>query len=197
MERGDEKWITDPAQTESKNPINRSTNSEFLVESFLIYKILAKPISLRSEPIILLCQTMYWLLSWIHVCVVMTGHAHILLTPLEMPNLGYHSITTILHSIKSYSSLEANRLMNRQGVFWQREYFDRIIRSESDLFEKWNYFRTNPVRNGLVEVVEEYPFLYEGNWRDWRTGWKPMLPWLMLPYWLFIRGMCIATALVP
>jgi len=96
----------------------------------------------------------------------MPDHVHILLTPLEIPNLGYHSITAILHSIKSYSSIEANRLMNRQGVFWQREYFDRIIRSESDLFEKWNYFRTNPVRNGLVEVVEEYPFLYEENRRD-------------------------------
>ena len=60
--------------------------------------------------------------------------------------------------------------MNRKGIFWQREYFDRIIRSESDLFEKWNYIRTNPVRKGLVEVVEEYPFLYEENRRDWRTG---------------------------
>ncbi len=56
--------------------------------------------------------------------------------------------------------------MNRQGVFWQREYFNRLIRSESDLFEKWKYFRTNPVKKGLVEVVEEYPFLYEENRRD-------------------------------
>ena len=84
----------------------------------------------------------------IHVCVVMPDHVHILLTPLEIPNLGYHSITTIIHSIKSYSSIEANRLINRQEVFWQREYFDRIIRSESDSDE--------PIQLG----------------RDWLKSWK-------------------------
>ena len=37
--------------------------------------ILANPISWRSEPLILLCRTKYWLLSWIHVCIGMRKSA--------------------------------------------------------------------------------------------------------------------------
>ena len=178
MERGDEKM-------NSRSSTDRVKESYKLVNQFRMSRRnlphMQDPgqtyfISFRIHDIIMpnevLAVVMNSCLYWnekkckIHVCVVMPDHVHILLTPLEIPNLGYHSITAILHSIKSYSSIEANRLMNRQGVFWQQEYFDRIIRSESDLFEKRNYIRTNPVKNGLVEVVEEYPFLYEENRRD-------------------------------
>lgn len=112
----------------------------------------------------------------IHACVVMPDHVHILMTPLEIPNRGYYSISAIIHSIKSYSAKVANRMMNGHGVFWQREYFDHMVRSESDLLEKWNYIRTNPVKNGLVEIVEEYQFLYEENRSGWNTGQRPMFP---------------------
>jgi len=54
--------------------------------------------------------------------------------------------------------------MNRQGVFWQRVYFDRIIRSESDLFEKWNCIRTNPVRKGLAHRLEADAPLFDAPW---------------------------------
>jgi putative DNA methylase len=62
----------------------------------------------------------YRLIAW----VVMPNHVHLLLRPLENEHL-----SEILHSIKSYSAQESNKLLSRKGQFWQRESFDRYIRN--------------------------------------------------------------------
>jgi primosomal protein N' (replication factor Y) len=43
---------------------------------------------------------------------------------------------------------------------WIDESFDRMIRSESDLHEKWNYIWNNPRKLGLVGPMEEYPYIW-------------------------------------
>lgn len=62
---------------------------------------------------------MYILLAW----VIMPNHVHLLLRPLAGKPLD-----KIIHSLKSFTAHEANKMMNRQGKFWMREYFDRYIR---------------------------------------------------------------------
>jgi putative transposase len=49
---------------------------------------------------------------------------------------------------------------------WQREYFDRILRSAEDIRTKAEYICENPVRAGLVERVDDYPWI----WREWVEG---------------------------
>ena len=41
---------------------------------------------------------------------------------------------------------------------WQRGFFDHVIRNGESHSEKWNYVRENPVRAGLVESADEWPF---------------------------------------
>ena len=41
-----------------------------------------------------------------------------------------------MHSLKSYTANECNKVLNRSGTFWQREYFDRIVRNRNDLTKK-------------------------------------------------------------
>ncbi|MBN2380988.1 hypothetical protein JXM67_14415 [candidate division WOR-3 bacterium] len=41
---------------------------------------------------------------------------------------------------------------------WQRGYYDHILRKEEDLEIVANYIWGNPVRKGLAETIEEYPF---------------------------------------
>src|SRR2546421_10326432 len=41
---------------------------------------------------------------------------------------------------------------------WQPGFFDHILRSDESYSEKWNYVRDNPVRAGLVESAEEWPY---------------------------------------
>jgi putative transposase len=43
---------------------------------------------------------------------------------------------------------------------WQRGSFDRLLRSDDSLHEKWLYLEENPVRAGLVRRWEDWPFRY-------------------------------------
>src|SRR5580765_45318 len=41
---------------------------------------------------------------------------------------------------------------------WQPGFFDHILRSDESYAEKWNYVRANPVRAGLVETADDWPY---------------------------------------
>lgn len=84
--------------------------------------------------------TRYRLLAW----CVMPNHVHVVFSP-----LGGNHLDGILHSWKSFSALRANRLLGIRGAFWQREYFDHLIRSEESLLKIIDYVKGNPRRAGL------------------------------------------------
>jgi len=50
--------------------------------------------------------------------------------------------------------------MRSTGAVWQDESFDRIIRAGEDIDEKCAYVVENPVRKGLVERAEDYPWIW-------------------------------------
>jgi putative transposase len=41
---------------------------------------------------------------------------------------------------------------------WQPGFLDHILRSDESYAEKWNYVRDNPVRAGLVESADDWPY---------------------------------------
>jgi REP element-mobilizing transposase RayT len=41
---------------------------------------------------------------------------------------------------------------------WQQGFFDHLIRHGESYAEKWEYVRQNPVRAGLVQHVDEWPW---------------------------------------
>ena len=41
---------------------------------------------------------------------------------------------------------------------WQRGFFDHVLRSDESYAQKWNYVRENPVRAGLVDNADDWPF---------------------------------------
>jgi REP element-mobilizing transposase RayT len=93
----------------------------------------------------------YDLFAW----AVMPNHIHVLFRPL-VP----HSLSKILHSWKSYTGTQANKILERRRTFWEREYFDHLVRSGEDLVRFARYFRENPRKSGLpgwpwVWVCEE------------------------------------------
>ena len=45
-----------------------------------------------------------------------------------------------------------------RGRLWQPGYFDRILRDEDDAYAVIKYIRDNPVRAGLVQAADDYPF---------------------------------------
>jgi primosomal protein N' (replication factor Y) len=113
-----------------------------------------------------------------YAACVMPDHVHLLIQPLpvqEAGKEGVHSLSEILHSIKSFSAHEVNQAMKRTGPVWQQESFDRMIRSESDLHEKWNYIWNNPRKLGLVGPLEEYPYTWTPAGVAGGTGLRPVV----------------------
>ena len=91
----------------------------------------------------------YNLLSW----VVMPNHSHSLLTRFEDWEL-----EQLMHSHKSYTAHEANKLLKRSGQFWMEEYFDRYIRNAEHFRNVVSYIENNPVKAGLCAKPSDWPF---------------------------------------
>jgi REP element-mobilizing transposase RayT len=85
---------------------------------------------------------------------IMPTHVHVLVSPLPPTTL-----SQMLHSWKSYSASRANKALGRKGRFWQREYFERIVRSLKQLKNYQNYILSNPGRAGL----ENWPWAGPGD----------------------------------
>ena len=67
----------------------------------------------------------------------------------------------ILHSWKSFTANQANKLLGRSGEFWQREYFDRYIRNAEHYVQAVGYIEENPVKAGLAKVKMDWPWSSE------------------------------------
>ena len=66
------------------------------------------------------------------------------------------TLEKVLHSWKSFTARQANRLLGRSGAFWAREYHDRSILDEDTYVRMVRYTLENPENAGL---------------RDWSLVW--------------------------
>ncbi len=107
----------------------------------------------------------YRLLAW----VVMPNHLHVLIETLPGP-----TITQVVYSWKSFTAREVNKLFGLTGQFWQRDYFDRVIRDERHLVNALEYIHNNPVKAGLVLLAEDWPYSSASRWK--RAGETPAVP---------------------
>ncbi len=91
----------------------------------------------------------YHLVAW----CIMPNHVHVLIQQIEG-----HSLPKVIHSWKSYTAHEANKLLKRSGDFWMPDYFDRFIRDEKHFMTVVEYIHQNPVKAGLVSAPQEWPW---------------------------------------
>jgi REP element-mobilizing transposase RayT len=82
----------------------------------------------------------YRLLAW----CVMPNHVHVVCRLLPGQEL-----SKVVHGWKSFTAKKANEILGRSGAFWQREYYDRLIRDGDELGRAIRYVVTNPERAGL------------------------------------------------
>jgi putative transposase len=88
--------------------------------------------------------------------VLMPDHLHLFvgLRP-EGPGL-----STWMKSLKNTLSKRL-RLDQISSPHWQKGFFDHLLRSTESYAGKWDYVRMNPVRAGLVERSDAWPFAGE------------------------------------
>ena len=101
----------------------------------------------------------------LYVGCVMPDHVHLLFEPQvkgadATGSPSFYSLSDILHGIKSVSAHRINKLREREGSVWDKESFDRLIRSESDLQEKFSYICRNPWEAKVVGADQDYPWLW-------------------------------------
>ena len=92
--------------------------------------------------------------AWIGRYVLMPDHLHLFLNVEEI------SLSKWVKSLKNALS-KTLRKLGHEAPHWQKGFFDHLLRSGESYSQKWDYVRVNPVRAGLVESAEDWPFAGE------------------------------------
>ena len=98
----------------------------------------------------------YKLIDW----CVMPNHVHVLFRMMDDTPLG-----SIIKRWKASAAVQINRLIGKSGSLWMADYHDRFIRDLDHFHNARAYLRNNPVKAGLCEKPEDWPFSFAGiNW---------------------------------
>lgn len=97
--------------------------------------------------------------------VVMPDHVHILFV-LD----SRRSLSATIGALKTFTAFRINRLTGRTGTFWNPGFHDHLIRCETDFARHFDYILENPVRAGLVQNINDYPFCRWGLGESHKPG---------------------------
>lgn len=96
--------------------------------------------SVMAETLVLFDEERCRLFAW----CIMPNHVHAVVRVYPTGRL-----SGILHSWKSFTAKAANRILGKSGEFWQREYFDHLLRDEAEFHRAVNYVMENPEKANL------------------------------------------------
>lgn len=91
---------------------------------------------------------------------IMPNHVHLVFRHLIQNGEQENPITDIMRDFKRYTGRKCNKLLNRTGAFWQSESYDHVIRNPEELENTIRYTLYNPVKAGLVERWQDWPYSY-------------------------------------
>jgi len=95
-----------------------------------------------ADTLLLFDEKRYRLFAW----CVMPNHVHVVVRVFPT-----HQLAEVLHSWKSYTAKEGNRILRAHGAFWQREYYDHLLRDETEFERAVKYVVENPLKAGLKD----------------------------------------------
>ncbi len=90
--------------------------------------------------------------------VVMPDHLHWLFSL-----IGTRTLSECVKNVKCFSARLINEIHGFKGRVWQTGFHDRAIRCEEDLVGVARYIVANPLREGIVRSVRDYP-LWDAKW---------------------------------
>lgn len=93
----------------------------------------------------------------LHAFCIMPNHVHVLLTIMR-EDIPFYKV---LQRMKTYTAVRANRILNRVGKsFWQPESYDHLVRHKDSFERIIRYILQNPVKAGLVDNWEDWPYSF-------------------------------------
>ena len=106
--------------------------------------------------------------------VFLPDHFHLLIRP-----TGESNFSDIMQSLKRNFTINYKKLIGIDGhmKFWQKGFWDHVIRNEDDLQRHLDYIHYNPVRHQLAHQPEAWPHSSYANWQQAnaypvRWGWS-------------------------
>lgn len=87
----------------------------------------------------------------LHEFVVMPDHFHLLITPTV-------TLERAMQLIKGGFSFQVKKKLGLGCEIWQTSFYDRRVRDSAEYEHFREYIHQNPVRRGLVEKPEDWPF---------------------------------------
>lgn len=108
--------------------------------------------------------------------VFLPEHFHLLIRP-----TGASNFSQIMQSLKRNFTLDYKKLIGVSGhmKFWQKGFWDHLIRDEFDLQRHLDYIHYNPVRHGLVNKPELWSHSSFQHWQQrgaYPIGWGCSFP---------------------
>ena len=94
--------------------------------------------------------------------VFLPDHFHLLVRP-----SGDSNFSQIMHSLKpAFTKAYKQRIgLNGSMKFWQKRFWDHIIRDEADLERHLDHIHYNPVKHGLIARPEDW---MPSSFVEWR-----------------------------
>lgn len=93
-----------------------------------------------------------WNVTILAYCL-MSNHVHLLVRPKDEA-----SLSKMMQGLTLCYTQYINRTRNRTGRLWESRYHSSIIDKETYLWAVARYIEQNPVRAGMAEHAEEYPY---------------------------------------
>jgi REP element-mobilizing transposase RayT len=90
---------------------------------------------------------------------LLPDHVHLF----ARPAVNAKPLANWIQTWKSLSSRQITTLLHAFSPIWQKDYFDRFLRSADNYQGKWNYVEMNPVRRRLCSRPAEWPWQGELN----------------------------------
>jgi REP element-mobilizing transposase RayT len=90
----------------------------------------------------------YELRAW----VIMPNHVHVLFRVQSVP------MSRLVEAWKGYTAKEANKVLRRNGQFWQEDYWDTFMRDEEHELKTRRYIENNPTKAKLAAFRKDWPW---------------------------------------
>ena len=114
--------------------------------------------------------------------IFLPEHFHLLIRP-----TGASNFSQIMQSLKRNFTLDYKAQIGIKGrmKFWQKGFWDHIIRDETDFQRHLDYIHYNPVHHGLAATPESWPHSSFSHWQQrnaYPQHWGWSLPATLAAY---------------
>lgn len=127
-----------------------------------------KIVKIISDSIIRSCNINHYVL---YAYCIMPNHVHILVKNAHRPTkeqasqpaIKKKNISSLMHSIKSFSVKRIRDECDIEFKFWQSRFYHKIVYSKTDLKNKTIYIKNNPIKANLKDKYIRFPYLFINN----------------------------------